>query len=242
MKKEVVIEFSGVSKAFGKKQVLRGINLKIIEGEIFAILGRSGSGKSTLMNTLLGIYRPDKGKVFFEGKEITQDSQILRKVVGLTTQENSFYDKLSVYENMRYYANLYEVKKRGRELREHIQGILKSVELDKSAGVLGGRLSGGMKRRLDFAISMIHEPKILILDEPTTGLDPLLVGQFWDIIRKTAKSGKTIIVISHIFREIEQNCDRACILDKGIIKKVIEIGPKTDLLRDFREAVRDAAD
>jgi ABC-2 type transport system ATP-binding protein len=236
MKKEVpVIEFRGVSKRFGKKTVLDDINLSIREGELFAIIGRSGSGKSTLMKIFLGIYKPDRGKVLFEGKDITRRPGELRKLVGLTTQENSFYDKLSVYENMRYYGNLFGVELPRKIMRAEILSILKEVELDQELKTMGGNLSGGMKRRLDFAISMIHDPKILILDEPTTGLDPILVQQFWKIIRRVAKKGKTILVISHIFPELEENCGRACILDRGRIKKVVNINKGTDLFRIFSQ-------
>jgi ABC-2 type transport system ATP-binding protein len=234
-KKSVIIEFKGVSKRFGKKKVLEDINLKIDEGEIFAIIGRSGSGKSTLMRIFLGIYRPDAGRVLFEGRDITRNPRQLRTLVGLTTQENSFYDKLSVYENLVYYGNLYSIGLGRRALRQRIHEILKSVELDNDLKTLAGNLSGGMKRRLDFAISLIHDPKILVLDEPTTGLDPILVKQFWRIIRAVAERGKTILVISHVFPEIVENCDRACILHKGRIKKVVEITKGIELFKIFLE-------
>ena len=241
MKKEVpVIEFRGVSKRFGKKTVLDDISLEIRTGELFAIIGRSGSGKSTLMKIFLGIHQPNKGKVFFEGKDITKRPGALKTLVGLTTQENSFYEKLSVYENMMYYGNLFGVNLPRKAMREAILSILKDVELDHELKTLAGNLSGGMKRRLDFAISMIHDPRILILDEPTTGLDPILVEQFWKIIRNVAKSGKTIIVISHIFPELEANCDRACILHKGKIKRIVEIKEDTELFGIFRQEAGEA--
>jgi len=161
----------------------------------------------------------------------------LRKIVGLTTQENSFYDKLSVYENMRYYSNLYRVEKTDKELGEHIKSVLKSVELDNAINMIAENLSGGMKRRLDFAISILHEPELLILDEPTTGLDPILVKQFWEIVRKVSKQGKTIVVISHIFEEIKENCSKACILSKGR-SHVINITSKTNLFKEFVELTK----
>jgi ABC-2 type transport system ATP-binding protein len=224
-----------VSKRFGKKTVLDNIDLSIRTGELFAIIGRSGSGKSTMMKIFLGIHKPDKGKVLFDGRDITENPEGLKTLVGLTTQENSFYDKLSVYENMRYYGNLFGVNLPRKAMRESILSILKDVELDHELKTLAGNLSGGMKRRLDFAISMIHNPRILILDEPTTGLDPILVQQFWKIIRSVAKKGKTVIVISHIFPELEANCGRACILHKGRIAKVVDIKKGTDLFRIFSQ-------
>jgi len=229
--KNPIIKFSNVSKSFGKKVVLNNINLTIYEGEIFAIIGRSGSGKSTLMKILLGVYKPEKGNVIFNKKDITRNSEVLRKVVGLTTQENSFYDKLTVYENMVYYANLYNVK-------PDILSILKSVELEKELNTMADKLSGGMKKRLDFAISMVHNPKIMILDEPTTGLDPILVKQFWRLVKRVSKVGKTIVIISHIFQDLQENCDRVCILHKGAIKKIVNINSKTDLFHEFSGAVK----
>lgn len=231
-KKEVLIRFDGISKSFGKKNVLNNISLTIEEGDIFGLLGRSGSGKSTLLKILLGIYKPDSGKIFFRGKDITNDFSYLRKIVGLTTQENSFYEKLTVYENMRYYANLYKIKKKEKDLRSHIDAILDSVQLKGSSDALSEKLSGGMKRRLDFAISIIHEPDLLILDEPTTGLDPILVRQFWEIVQSVSRKGKTIVVISHIMPEIRENCNKIGVLDKGSINMVQVIGGM-DLYSEF---------
>lgn len=233
-KKESLIEFSGICKSFSGKKILDSISLKIEKGDIFGLLGRSGSGKSTLLNILLGIYRPDSGKITFKDRDITYDSSYLRKIVGLTTQDNSFYEKLTVYENMSYYANLYNIGKNNNELRKHINSILDSVSLSESANTIAEKLSGGMKRRLDFAVSIVHDPELLILDEPTTGLDPILVGQFWEIVQKVSKTGKTVIVISHIFPEIKENCNKACILNKGKIH-MLEINEKTDLLSEFKE-------
>jgi ABC-2 type transport system ATP-binding protein len=233
VKEEALIEFSNVNKSFRKKIVLDSINLKIKRGEIFALIGKSGSGKSTLLNLLLGIYSPDSGKIIFKGKDVTGNSKYIRQIVGLTTQENSFYDKLSVYENMRYYSNLYRIKTKYADA--HIDTLLKSVGLETSKDSLAENLSGGMKRRLDFAISILHDPELLILDEPTTGLDPLLVKQFWEIVKKVNEEGKTIIVISHIFSELEENATDACILSSGKIAKAIKINEKTNLLKELTD-------
>ena len=158
----------------------------------------------------------------------------LRKITGLTTQENSFYEKLTIMENMKYYANLYNVNK--KNLREHLENILDSVDLLKNKNTRAERLSGGMKRRLDFALSIIHDPELLILDEPTTGLNPILVEQFWNVINK-AKEKKTIIVISHIFSELKNNCNRLCILNQGKVK-IINITKGTDLHKEFLQVVK----
>jgi ABC-2 type transport system ATP-binding protein len=234
MQKEVLIEFKGITKSFGDKKVLDNLNLTIDKGDIFGILGPSGSGKSTLMKILMGIELPDSGKVIFKGQDISRQPLLLRKITGLTTQENSFYDKLSVRENMGYYANLYSVNRKG--LGAHIDSILRSVKLDHSKDTLAGSLSGGMKRRLDFAISLLHDPELLIMDEPTTGLDPILVKQFWHIIKETQKRGKTMLVISHLFHEVKENCSRAGILCKGTITS-FNVTENTDVMKEFEKVV-----
>ncbi len=232
-----IIEFQDISKSFGSKKVLDKISIKVNKGDILGIIGPSGSGKSTLMNILVGVLSPDSGKIFFKDKEIKKNSEYLLKVTGLTTQENSFYHKLSVMENMIYYANLYNVRMHKKDLHVHIHKILRSVGLYESRDKLAEHISGGMKRRLDFAISMVHDPELLILDEPTTGLDPRLVDQFWKIIQGVKEQGKTIIVISHIFTELENNCTKAGILYNGNIR-MMDVKKSTDLRKEFDKIVR----
>ena len=232
-----IIEFKDITKAFGSKKILDNVNLKISKGDVFGIIGPSGSGKSTLMKVLMGIYKPTSGSIYFKEKEVLKDSNFLLKVTGLTTQENSFYYKLTVKENMHYYANLNSVQMNKKDLDVHINKILRSVNLYDSKDKLAQNISGGMKRRLDFAISLVHNPELLILDEPTTGLDPKLVDQFWKIIKEVSKEGKTIIVISHIFSELEKNCNKAGILYNGKIKSVT-VKRGVDLRKEFDRVVK----
>jgi ABC-2 type transport system ATP-binding protein len=231
----MLIELKGISKRFGKKKVLKELDLSIEQGEIFGLIGRSGCGKSTLMKILLGVYRQDRGTITLEGHKNPKD---IRSLIGYTTQENSFYDKLTIYENMVYYANLYSINKQvlGVPLSQHINSILKSVNLAGSKDTIAGRISGGMKRRLDFAISMVHNPKILVLDEPTTGLDPILVADFWKIVKDVKGDGRTIIVSSHIFSELELSCDRVGIMKEGAVSKIIKVTKNTDLFKEFEAA------
>lgn len=232
-----IIEFQDITKAFGSKKILDKVNLKVEKGDIFGIIGPSGSGKSTLMKVLMGIIKPDSGKIFFKENEVLKDSNILLKVTGLTTQENSFYEKLTVKENMNYYAHLNNVKMNKKDLEVHIHKLLRSVGLYESKDKLAENISGGMKRRLDFVISMVHDPELLILDEPTTGLDPKLVDQFWKTIQETKEQGKTIIVISHIFTELEKNCNKAGILYEGNIKSM-DVKKGVNLRKEFDKIVR----
>jgi ABC-2 type transport system ATP-binding protein len=225
------IVFRNIFKSFGSKNVLKNLNLSVHKGEVYGLIGPSGCGKSTLMKLLLGIYAPDKGDIIIDGKSLSKNLLEIRKYVGYVTQENSFYYKLTVLENMIYYNNLYGTRTGNARLLR----ILKDVNLDKSIDVVSERISGGMKRRLDFAISLIHDPEILVLDEPTTGLDPLLVKQFWEIVKMQKK---TLIVSSHIFSEIEDNCTKFGIMNKGLIIKEMEINESTNLNKLFIETIK----
>ena len=229
-----LIEFKDVVKEFKNNKVLNGLSLDIEKGEVFGIIGKSGCGKSTLLKVLIGVYSIDSGSIVFDGRDVTNKANKLKRFVGVTTQENSFYEKLTIYENMAYYANLNKVK----AARKHIDSILESVGLLKSRNQLAGSISGGMKRRLDFAISLVHDPSLLVLDEPTTGLDPLLVKQFWKVVEKVRSKGKTVIVISHLFSELQESCKRIGILHDGVIKKIITVGKNVDLYKEFVRTVR----
>ncbi|MFH0876539.1 MAG: ABC transporter ATP-binding protein [archaeon] len=234
------ISCTNITKSFGKNKVLDGISLSIEKGEIFGLIGPSGCGKSTLMKIILGILQADSGTISIEGENLSKNTSKIKKLVGYTTQENSFYEKLTIAENMKYYSNLYGLYPK----EDYIDNILKDVELLKHKKSLAGNISGGMKRRLDFAISLIHDPKILILDEPTTGLDPLLVEQFWAVVQKTAAKGKTVIVTSHIFSEIDANVNKVGIMNKGKFAKIIDLDKlkkskeNHDLLAIFKQAVQ----
>ncbi len=215
------IEVNDLKKSFGDKHVLRGITFSLEKGDIIGLIGMSGCGKSTLLKILVGYYKADSGEIKLDGK-IVKD---IKRAVGYTTQENSFYDKLSVYENMAYYGNLYGFKPEDKKL--HIHEILESVGLWDAKDKLAEDLSGGMKRRLDFALSLVHDPELIILDEPTTGLDPLLIEQFWGIVQKIVKTkGKTVIVTSHILHEVEENCNKVAVMHQGKIAQVIDQSKK----------------
>jgi len=206
-----------LSKSFGKKQILKDITLDIKNKEIVGLVGKSGCGKSTLLKILVGYYDQDKGKILLDNKEVT--SKELKKIVGYTTQENSFYDKLTVEENMKYYAGLYNIK----DNKKQIVHMLKLVGLSDHKKTVAENISGGMKRRLDFAISLLHDPKVLILDEPTTGLDPFLIEQFWNIVLDVAKSeDKSVIICSHILPEVVKYCTKVAIMENGKITEILD--------------------
>jgi ABC-2 type transport system ATP-binding protein len=223
-----------ISKSFKSNKVLHNISLELKAGEIIGLIGKSGCGKSTLIKIMVGFHKPTSGKIFLDNTEITDDIHTMKQLVGYTTQEGSFYEKLSVYENMRYYANLYNVPQKEKEKR--IKELLEAVELSLSKNTLAADISGGMKRRLDFALSLIHNPKIVILDEPTTGLDPSLVDNFWRIVQKVVKEDNIAVLVStHILSEVKLYCSKVAVMNKGEINVIKEIHNDTNVKKLFKE-------
>jgi ABC-2 type transport system ATP-binding protein len=213
MGREVVV-FDHVSKRLGNRAILKDVSFSLHEGEIFGLIGPSGAGKTTLLRTLIGFYTPDAGKVFYQGKEVTGLSDLTWEV-GFATQDECFYEDLTCEENMRYFGTLYKIPR--KELEQTISQLLTLVELSEARKVTGKRLSGGMRRRLDVAIAMLHRPKVLILDEPTAGLDPVLRKHMLTLIERIRKSNIAVIITSHLLEELEQICDNVAILFNGKI-------------------------
>lgn len=203
-----------------KKRIIDDLNLEIYGGEIFGLIGRSGCGKTTLFKIFLGMLSPTTGKINIEGKNIFHNKNILKKYVGFASQENMLFEELSIVENIKYFGKLYGVNK--KELKSRATDLLELFELYPSRHVLLKNLSGGMKKRANILISLIHDPKILVLDEPTIGLDALLRDKIWVYINRINALGKTIIVTSHLLQELEENCHVIGIMDKGFIPRVID--------------------
>jgi len=215
-----------LKKHFATNKVIDGIDLEIKKGEIFGIIGASGSGKTTFLNNMIGFLTPDSGKVFFNKSITTKPDFIpvlnnmeeVKKRFGFAAQHPSFYEKLTVFENMDYFAALYNLSTEGR--LSNINTILEIVELDHARNILAKNLSGGMQRRLDIACALVHNPDMLILDEPTSDLDLVLSKHIWQLIKKINKKGTTIIVASHDLPEVETICDRIGILAKGKLNNI----------------------
>ena len=229
-----LIQVRELSKGFGKSLILEKVNLDVEENEIFGIIGINGSGKTTLLKIIVGYYKPDSGTVFYQGRPLRKSLKQLKKDFGFTTQESSFYPKLTVIENIRYFGALYGLK--SSQININMRRILALVELEESANMLAEHLSGGMQRRLDMACSLIHNPKILILDEPTEDLDPILRKDIVRLIKKINSLGTTVIITSHLLDDIEVLCDRIAILHD---RKIIKVGSIEDLrqLYDKKEEI-----
>ncbi|MFA6073058.1 MAG: ABC transporter ATP-binding protein [Candidatus Woesearchaeota archaeon] len=235
MGKEPVLKIEGVSKSYARKQVLENISFEVRQGEILGLIGTSGSGKTTLLNCLVGFVPPDSGEVKFkhENGKVTFSSVYNRPskfkhLYGFASQIPSFYEKLTVKENLFYFGSLYGLSK--DVLKSNVTTLLKLMDLENSSFILGKNLSGGMERRLDIACSLIHNPPLLILDEPTADLDPILRKTIWNILKKVNQKGTTIILSSHHLNEIETLCDRIAILKDG---QIIALGTAEELKNKF---------
>lgn len=225
-----IIKVNNINKRFGKNKILEQVNFNISSGEIFGIIGLSGSGKTTLLNTLIGFLRPEVGDVFFklehllnfresdeQFRSVFKNQMDVKGIFGFAAQSPSVYTRLNCIENLDYFGRLYGLSKDVR--RTNIDILLKLMNLYESRKLLAGNLSGGMLKRLDIACSLIHDPRILLLDEPTSDLDPLLRKQMWSLIKEINQKGTTIILSSHFLEELEHLCDRVGILyDSTIIK------------------------
>lgn len=216
-----IVSIRNVSKAFGKQTVLQDINLEIQKGEIFGLLGPSGAGKTTLVKHLIGLDLPTKGEVDLFGKRMP--SLDLIQGVGYMSQSDALYTELSAKENLEFFATLYGLK--GKERKRRIDEVMEIVQLSEHLNKLVSQYSGGMKRRLSLAAALLHEPNLIILDEPTVGIDPVLRQSIWDSFYELKNNGKTLIVTTHVMDEAEK-CDRLGLIRDG---KLIAVGTPSEL-------------
>ncbi|MBX4196655.1 ABC transporter ATP-binding protein [Candidatus Pacearchaeota archaeon] len=214
-----LIQLKGVVKQFGKNLVLDGVSLSIPEGKITGIIGASGEGKTTVLKMLIGFYKPTKGDVLYLKRSVYEDLHHINKTFGFATEDGSFYESLTVKENLHHFGRLYKIQ--GPDVKARAEELLKFVGLDHAANTKAQNLSVGMKKRLDLACSMMHRPDVLIMDEPTSDLDPLLREQILNLIKHINKQGTTVIITTHILEEMDEICDKVAILCN---KKIVEEG------------------
>jgi len=222
--------FSGVSKVYDNVIALRGVSLEIEENEVFTLLGPNGAGKSTLLKIAVGLIKPTEGSVRVLGIDVLREPQRVKEVVGYVPQESIVYDEMKGLENLRFYASLYGMPKEVAEDR-----IGKYVSLLGLSNYINRRVrtySGGLKKKLSIAASLIHDPKVLILDEPTTGLDPSSRRDVWSILEELKRSGKTILMATHYMEEAEALADRVAIINEG---SVIAVGSPKELKKKVGE-------
>ncbi|PFA22634.1 MULTISPECIES: ABC transporter ATP-binding protein [Bacillus cereus group] len=210
-----------VSKSFGKKEVLHNISLSVADTEIFGLVGPSGSGKTTLIKMIAGISEATTGDVIAVGMKMPNLNGM--KQIGYMAQADALYEELSAYENADFIATMYGLK--GKRKKERIEEVFTLVQLSQHAKKQVQHFSGGMKKRLSLAMALLHEPKLLILDEPTVGIDPVLRKSIWEKFYELKKQGTTIIVTTHIMDEAEF-CERLGLIRDG---KLIATGTPNDL-------------
>lgn len=196
---EEVLRVHNLSKKFKKKQILKNVNLSINKGDIAAVIGGSGSGKSVLLKTIIGFLKPNKGSV------------TLNEVIGFSAQSNSIYENLTVKQNLHYFSEMYEVRNR----KEAIENLIDVLQLDQYRNVHVRNLSGGTAKRVDIACALLENPEILVLDEPFTGLDFLLVERLSIFLKKLQKIGTTIIISSHKLNQVENLCNKFFLMSEG---------------------------
>ena len=229
-----MITVRSVSKTFGNIKALDEVTFNIKKGEIFGILGPNGAGKSTIVNILNTLVRPDKGDVIIDGVNIKNDGETIKMIMGVVPQEISLYEELSAYENMMFWGGLYDIPK--QKLNKYIQKTLEIVDLVNRKDDRIKTFSGGMKRRINIACSLLHNPKILVLDEPTVGVDPQNRNHIFEVIERLNEEGMTIIYTTHYMEEAERFCDNISIIDvgriiaQGTLKELRQISDVKDLL------------
>lgn len=195
------VEMTNVNKSFGSKQVLYDISLQVASGEILGLLGPSGSGKSTIIKLINGVDRSNTGEVYVLGEKMP--NLALMNQIGYMAQADALYGDLTAAENISFFSSMYKLSKSKQKQRMH--EVMELVDLSAHLKKQVKNYSGGMKRRLSLAIALIHEPAILILDEPTVGIDPILKKAIWQELRKLNQQGTTMIITTHVMDEVE-NC------------------------------------
>jgi len=218
------IEIRRLTKTFGDVVALRELSLTVAEGELFGLVGPDGAGKTTTMRLLSAILDPTSGDAWVAGFHIVNEAEAVKEHIGYMSQRFGLYPDLTVLENIEFYADIYGVARRGRE--EKIERLLGFANLTAFRHRLAGALSGGMKQKLGLACALVHRPEVLLLDEPTVGVDPQLRVQLWNGFRAMAAGGTTIIVSSHVMDEAER-CDRLGMIRAG---RLLAEGSAADLL------------
>ena len=215
MNNNKVIQVEGLTKMFGDFTAVNAITFEVEKGEIFGFLGANGAGKTTAMKMLIGISKPTSGKAKVAGFDVFTNAEDIKKNIGYMSQKFALYDDLTVKENITFFAGIYGLSR--KRIKEKSTALIEELGLEEVANKLVGALPLGWKQKLSFSVSLIHDPKIVFLDEPTGGVDPITRRQFWELIYKAANQGTTVFVTTHYMDEAEY-CDRVSIMVDGKIE------------------------
>lgn len=225
---EYIVEVTGVKKSFKDVHAVKGVSISIKPGEYVGLLGPNGAGKTTLVEMIEGIQKPDEGSISIAGKTWKANQSELHKLIGLSLQETRFIDRLSVFETAQLFASFYKLG------NVRVNEVIELVGLQEKKKAYVNNLSGGQRQRLALGIALLNKPAVLLLDEPTTGLDPHARREIWTILKALKEEGNTsLILTTHYMEEAEFLCDRIIIMDQG---SILADGPLDTLLRDFDNA------
>ena len=215
MRTNSVIKVEGLTKKFGDFTAVNAITFDVKKGEIFGFLGANGAGKTTAMKMLIGISNPTSGNATVAGFDVYKNTEDIKKNIGYMSQKFSLYEDLTVKENITFFGGIYGLSR--AKIKEKTKSLLEELKLEDIANQLVGSLPLGWKQKISFSVALLHDPKIVFLDEPTGGVDAITRRQFWEMIYKSASQGTTIFVTTHYMDEAEY-CDRVSIMSNGKIE------------------------
>ena len=224
----MAIKLVDIVKRYDKHLAVDNINLTINKGEIFGLLGPNGAGKSTTIKMMMGLLKLTGGEIYIDDRSIRKEALSIKKDLGLVPQELAIYDNMSARENVAFFGSLYGLK--GSELKQAVDEALDFVGLVERQKEKPKKFSGGLKRRLNIACAIVHKPNIIIMDEPTVGIDPQSRNHILESVKALNASGSTVIYTSHYMEEVESLCDRIGIIDHG---KLIACGPKEEIINQI---------
>ncbi|MFO0944542.1 MAG: ABC transporter ATP-binding protein [Planctomycetota bacterium] len=229
----VSLEAIDLVKTYGSIQALRGVTFSVAPGEMFGMLGPNGAGKTTLLSILSLLLDPTSGTASLDGRRLSGSDRELKRWIGIVPQELAIYGELTARENLCFFGKLYGVA--GAKLADRVARVLQAIGLEDRADKRASTFSGGMKRRLNLGVALVHEPRILFLDEPTTGVDPQSRNHLFEEIRRVNREGTTVIYTSHYMEEVQALCTRVGILDHG---ELIACDTLPDMLRQLDGLIR----
>lgn len=230
-----VVKVSGVTKFFNSFKALDSVSFEVQRGECFGLLGPNGAGKSTLIRVIYGFFPPDSGSVQVFGLDVAKYGPRIRQRMGIVPQEQNLDVDLSVIENLVVYASFFEIPK--RRAKELAKELLAAFGLEEKSNLPVRALSGGMKKSLLLARALMNDPELIILDEPTLGLDPSVRKLVWERIRELKEKGRTLILTTHYMEEAERLCDKVALMNEG---RIVEIGEKERLLEKYCGSLENA--
>lgn len=225
MTKDILVA-EKLTKKYGSKTTVKGVSFSVKPGEVFGILGPNGAGKTTTLEMIETLRPIDEGSAHLDGIDVSKKPKEVRKIIGVQTQSSAFYDKVNLREQLELFASIYGVK-------TDIDELLADVDLTEKAKEYPEKLSGGQKQRFSIASALVNKPKVLFLDEPTTGLDPQARRNLWDLVEKIKSRGITVVLTTHYMEEAQLLCDRVAIMDSG---EIIALDTPKELIKNLLDS------